>query len=206
MTTVFFMLRHAAHDDVGCFLAGRMEGVALGADGRAQACRLAERMRSEHFVAVFSSPRERTRQTATAVSLACNVGPIELCPDLDEVDFGTWSGKTFTELDHDPDWRRWNEERGRAATPGGETMSQVSDRVHSCMRNLACRHGGQAIVLVSHADVIKSAVCHVLDLPIERSFRFDISPASITTIAMGDWGAKLLQLNEQVPNRRPGDE
>jgi broad specificity phosphatase PhoE len=198
MTTTFFMLRHAAHDDVGYFLAGRMDGVVLGADGRAQARRLAERMRRERFVAVLSSPRERTRQTAAAVSLACEVGPIEVCADIDEVDFGTWSGKTFTELEADPDWRRWNEERGRAATPAGETMVEVLQRVRSCMRSLAHRHGGEAVVLVSHADIIKSAVCHVLDLPVERCFRFDISPASITTIAMGEWGAKLLQLNEQV--------
>ena len=37
MSTTFLMVRHAAHDDVGSYLAGRMEGVKLGAAGLAQA-------------------------------------------------------------------------------------------------------------------------------------------------------------------------
>jgi probable phosphoglycerate mutase len=51
-------------------------------------------------------------------------------------------------------------------------------------------------VLVTHADVIKSAVCHVLGLPADCCFRFEIDPASVTVIAAGDWGAKLIRLNE----------
>ncbi|MFZ5676389.1 MAG: histidine phosphatase family protein [Pseudomonadota bacterium] len=198
MTTTFFLLRHAAHDDVGSYLAGRSEGIALGRAGLLQACRLADRMRRERFSAVVSSPRERTRQTAAAISLACEVGPVELCPDIDEIDFGTWSGKTFSELDNDPDWRKWNEERSHATTPSGETMTQVLGRARCCLLGLADRHAGEAVALVSHADVIKSVVCHVLGLPIDHCFRFDVAPASITTIVMGNWGAKLVQLNERV--------
>ncbi|MDR6758664.1 broad specificity phosphatase PhoE [Mycoplana sp. BE70] len=40
MTTTFFLVRHAAHDNVGRFLAGRAGGVALSEPGRAQARRL----------------------------------------------------------------------------------------------------------------------------------------------------------------------
>src|SRR5699024_4059217 len=60
------------------------------------------------------------------------------------------------------------------------------------------KHRDQAVVLVSHADVIKSAVCHVLGLPVDSCFRFDIDPASITVVVAGDWGTKLLRLNEGV--------
>ncbi|RUV20061.1 histidine phosphatase family protein, partial [Mesorhizobium sp. M5C.F.Ca.IN.020.32.2.1] len=35
MTTTFFLIRHAAHDNVGAYLAGRMAGVCLGDTGRA---------------------------------------------------------------------------------------------------------------------------------------------------------------------------
>src|SRR5690606_2894484 len=77
MTTTFFLLRHAAHDDVGSYLAGRSPNVVLGPDGRAQALRLAGRMRRETFTAVISSPRERTQETAQAVSVTSGVGPVE---------------------------------------------------------------------------------------------------------------------------------
>ena len=49
---------------------------------------------------------------------------------------------------------------------------------------------------MSHADVIKASVSHVLGLPIDAWPRFDIAPASVTTFVVGDWGAKMITLNE----------
>jgi broad specificity phosphatase PhoE len=77
-------------------------------------------------------------------------------------------------------------------------MEDVQIRVCGCMRELCRKHIGEAVVLVSHADIIKSVVCHVLDLAVDGGFRFDIEPASISVVVMGDWGAKLIRLNESV--------
>ncbi|MBP0582556.1 histidine phosphatase family protein [Labrys sp. LIt4] len=198
MTTTFFLLRHAAHDDVGSYLAGRTPNVFLGSAGRAQALRLAERMRRERFAAIISSPRERTQQTAQAVSVTCEVGPVELCNDLDEIDFGSWSGRTFNELSRDPAWRRWNEQRPIAVTPGGESMGAVQKRACACMRALSLRYAGESVVLVSHADVIKCAICNALGLPLDGVFRFDIDPASVSVMALSGDHAKLVRLNETI--------
>ena len=198
MTTTFLMVRHAAHDNVGGFLAGRLPGILLGPDGLAQAERLAQRMRRERFSAIVSSPRERTRQTAQAIADACGSGPVTFDPDLEEIDFGHWSGKTFDELNQDGSWAAWNAERATAATPAGETMEAVKARVLRCMTRLRGSFSDQTIVVVSHADIIKTAVlCH-LGLPTDAGSRLEISPASITTIVAGDWGAKLWQLNETI--------
>ena len=198
MTTTFFLVRHAAHDHVGSYLAGRKEGIRLGPDGRAQAKRLAGRMKRERFETIAAGPRERTQETAFAIAEACGLGTIETCEELDEIDFGRWSGRTFEELAEDPDWRRWNAERAAAATPGGETMEGVQRRVLACMQRLADARPDAALVLVSHADVIKAAVCHFLGLGFDRLDRFDVGPASVTTVVAGDWGAKVLGLNEVV--------
>ncbi|TJV53895.1 MAG: histidine phosphatase family protein, partial [Mesorhizobium sp.] len=84
----------------------------------------------------------------------------------------------------------------QARTPGGETMLDVQQRVVSLMQQLRKRYQNQSVALVSHADVIKAAVCKVLGLPLGDCFRFDIDPASITTVVSGDWGSKLIRLNE----------
>lgn len=199
MTTTFFLLRHAAHDNVGGFLAGRSSGVRLGEAGLVQAARLGERMARERFDAIVASPRERTRQTADAIAEARSGMSVETAEALDEVDFGTWSGSDFAALDADPLWRRWNMVRSLTRTPGGETMLEVQRRVLTLIEELGELHGEGAVVLVSHGDVIKAAVCHVLGLPIDAWPRFEIGPASITTIVIGDWGAKVLTLNEVVP-------
>ena len=52
------------------------------------------------------------------------------------------------------------------------------------------------MVLVSHADVIKAALLYCLAMPLDGYRRFEISPASISTLVIGDWGAKVLSMNE----------
>lgn len=198
MTTTFFLLRHAAHDNVGGYLAGRLPGVHLGPDGRAQAERLGQRMAGATIAAIHASPRERAQETAAAVAAACGVQRITTDPELDEVDFGDWSGHDFETLQRNPAWRRWNSVRSLARTAGGESMLDVQGRAMRLIEELAVRYVSAAVALVSHSEIIKAVVSHVLGLPIDAWNRFEINPASISTIVLGDWGAKLLTLNEDV--------
>jgi broad specificity phosphatase PhoE len=198
VSTTIFLVRHAAHDNVGGFLAGRMTGIRLGADGRAQARRLAERMGRERVDAVHSSPRERTRETAEAIAGTHGL-PVTIEDALDEVDFGPWSGKDFETLGRDPLWQRWNSVRSLSRTPAGESMLDVQMRMTRLVETLAARYDEGGVVLVSHADIIKAAVCHVLGLGIDAWPRFDVAPASITTLVTGAWGAKVVTLNEVTP-------
>jgi broad specificity phosphatase PhoE len=199
VTTTFFLLRHAAHDNVGGFLAGRMPGIHLGTAGRAQAERLAARMRREPIAAIHTSPRERTQETAAAVAAACGVRRVIIEPELDEVDFGEgWSGKDFDTLNADPAWRRWNETRSLARTSGGERMLDVMARSWNLVERLAAQYAEQALALVSHSEVIKGIVSYVLGLPVDAWTRFEVHPASVSSFVVGDWGMKLLTLNEQV--------
>ncbi|WP_244607032.1 histidine phosphatase family protein [Bosea sp. CS1GBMeth4] len=196
--TLFLLLRHAAHDDVGSFLAGRTPGILLGQAGRAQAGRLAERLKRERLAALYCSPRERTRQTADAIAAAGAAEAPQVLDALDEIDFGGWSGKSFAELDADETWRAWNARRSEAVTPGGESFADVARRIVGTMERLAGRHAGAAIGLVTHADVIKAAVLHHLGLAADDWWRIEVSPASITRLVLAGHGAQLLGLNEVI--------
>jgi broad specificity phosphatase PhoE len=188
------LVRHAAHDNVGGFLAGRMPGVNLGPAGLAQAARLAERLAIEKLEAVESSPRERTCETAKAIARASGLANASIADALDEIDFGAWTGKNFDELDADPAWRTWNEQRATARTPAGESMADVQARALAHLKTLKA----ERVALVSHADVIKVLVCAVLGLPLDAGQRFDIEPASITRLIAGPAGLKLSGLNEVI--------
>jgi broad specificity phosphatase PhoE len=197
MTATFFLVRHAAHDNVGAFLAGRTPGIRLGAEGQAQAARLAQRLSRESFGAIYASPLERAEETAAAISAASHV-PVERAEALNEVDFGLWSNQTFEELDGDPAWRRWNEWRSLSRTPAGETILDVQRRVVDLLLRLRDRKPDMTAVLVSHADVIRAAIGHVLGLSIDNLQRIEVSPGSVSTLLLGDWGGRLLSLNEVV--------
>lgn len=198
--TVVFLVRHAAHDDVGRFLAGRKPGIRLGEAGRAQAGRLAARLVRERLDLVQASPRERTVETAGAIARASGLPDPEIVDALDEIDFGRWSGLTFPELNEDPAFRHWNEARATARTPAGEGMADVQARVVGHVETLVRERGGagRRFALVTHADVVKAAVCHVLALPLDAWWRFDVEPASITTLAATDGGFRLLGLDEVI--------
>ena len=205
MNIVVHLIRHAPHDQLGRTLTGRAPEAHLSAQGRAQAAALAERLAATRFGAICSSPQPRTRETAETVAKAQGA-TVQVFPDFDEIDFGRWAGQSFDALESDPDWKCWNRERDEAATPGGETMQGVAARMVGRIEALRREANGRDIAIVSHSDPIKSVVCHYLGLPFGRMHQFDISPASVTRIVVGDWGGKVLALNDTAALDSPGGQ
>lgn len=191
--TVAYLVRHAAHDRVGTTLCGRMPGVTLGNEGRAQAERLAERLAFSGVRAVRSSPRERATETAAPIARRLRLD-VEEDADLDEIDFGDWTGERFDALDPDPVWRRWNEARASTRPPGGETMGEAQTRAARALDR--AREIDGDVVMVGHADVIKAAIMGVMGLSLDAHDRLEISPASVSRVALWPDGAKLMSLNE----------
>ncbi len=195
MTTTVLMVRHASHDRLGRILCGRMPGVELSEQGRAQARSVGERLAGQRLAAVYCSPLERTRQTAQAIAEVQGL-QAQADDDLIEIDFGRWSGSSFESLGDDPAWRAWNERRGCARAPGGETMKACQARVVLFLDRMRRRHPQETVAAVSHGDVIKAAAVYVLGLSLDHLDRLEVSPASVSRLVVGDWGAKVHSLNE----------
>ena len=191
MTATILLIRHAAHVDLDRRLSGRRTGVALSEAGRAQAAALGRRLVDRGIERVESSPLDRTRDTAAAIADACRLPSPTAVDALIEIDMGDWTGRALEGFDDDPAWRAWNERRGTARVPGGELMVEAQARIVGHLRTI---HVG-TVAIVTHADMIRGAVAHVLGLPLDRLLSFDIDPASVTTVVMGDWGGRLLSLN-----------
>lgn len=196
MTATILLVRHAAHTQLGRVLSGRTGDVPLSAAGRAQADRLAQRLGSERIDAVQASPVRRARETAQAIAVVARVSA-EPAEPLNEIDFGAWSGRDFAALEEDSAWHDWNSRRGAAMPPGGEPMLAVQQRVLAHLRSVAERASDAVVAMVSHADVIRAAVAGILGLPLDRILGFDIDPASVTRIVAGNWGERVVSLNER---------
>ena len=197
MTATVLLIRHAAHGHLGHTLSGRTPGVPLSAEGRAQAAALARRLSDTPLAAVLTSPVARARETAAALVAPHGLTP-EIAAELDEVDFGAWTGRRLAALAGDPAWNAWNAERSTARPPGGEPMAAAQARALACVEAAAARLPDATVALVSHADVIKAAVAHVLGLSLDRLLTFDVDPASVTRLVVGAWGARVVSLNERA--------
>ncbi len=197
MTRLLF-IRHGAIDGLGQRIAGRGGGEKLNSNGRAQVAALGKWLAQPALAAIYSSPQERALETAQALAAASAIS-VHLESQLDELDFGAWTGKSYAELDRLPEWRSFNALRGCTRMPKGEWLFEVQCRAVACSAHLAQRHRGQTIALVSHGDVIRSALVHYMGAPLEFILRLEISPASVSTVSWADDGPRILAVNFTLP-------
>ncbi len=194
MTTTVLLIRHGHTDAVGHRLTGRLPGVHLSSTGRAQAERLAVRLRHYSPAAIYTSPLERARDTAYPASRALGIGLYE-CAGLTEVNFGEWTGRSFAELQEDATWVRYNARREGALVPDGESANDVQRRILSTLVDLAFRHEEQTIAAFTHAELIRAAVLYYMGFSLNRFTDCDIAPGSVTGIAVSP-RPKLLFVND----------
>jgi broad specificity phosphatase PhoE len=200
--TTFLLVRHAAHDWLGRGIAGRLPGVGLNGEGREQAQALVWRLAAVPMQAIYSSPQQRTRETAQP--LAAHLGlEVGIDAAFDEIDFGDWTGRTFAELQAQPQaWQHWVDRRGSAQPPGGEPFAKVPQRALAGLERLRQAHPEGQVLVVSHGDVIKAALANCLGMSLDGLERFEIAPASISIVAMGEGWRQVRLVNG--PGAVPG--
>jgi broad specificity phosphatase PhoE len=192
----FFLIRHASCSGLGQTLWGRTPGVCLNERGKLQAQRLAERFRGMTLQAIYSSPLERALETAETIARSMNL-EVTKNPAFDEINFGEWTGKSFDTLSSDETWRQFNRDRSTTRIPGGESFLEVQTRVVTGLERLSSQHANARVAIVSHADVIKAAVGYFAATPIDLLQRIEISPCSVSVVAMDKDSVRLLTINNR---------
>lgn len=193
--TKFILIRHALTDYAGKVLSGRSPGIGLNKEGKLQADRLAEKLSGLPVSAIYSSPLQRAVETAQAISTALYL-PLNISEDFLEIDFGKWTNCKIEELKSDPQFTRFNLFRSGTSIPGGEWMADAQSRIIKGLQKLFVRHPSQTVAIISHADLIKSALAYYSGIPLDMIHRIEISPASISIIELYDDSARILLLNE----------
>ncbi|MGZ3618545.1 MAG: histidine phosphatase family protein [Ktedonobacteraceae bacterium] len=155
--------------------------------GETQALQLAEALSGLPIAAVYSSPLQRTYQTALPIAARHNL-EVQKVDDLRECNFGLWEGMSRAEvLVRSPEDRQryhgW-EHNTSIAPPGGESFQALQQRVVTAVERLAQAHPDQSIALVSHVGPIKVLLGAALGAPLASAFRIFLDPATISVV---DW-------------------
>lgn len=180
---ICLLARHGSHDVLDRILVGRSRHVGLNERGRAEAQALARRAVRLDVTHVQSSPQRRAIETAQPVAERLGL-ETEICPALDEVDFGAWAGRAFDELEEDYRWRRWNGQRSAGQAPGGESMREAQARIVDHLRRLHANSSGARILMVTHAEIIRAAALTMSGLSLDSWQQIDVPPGSITRIEL----------------------
>jgi broad specificity phosphatase PhoE len=189
------LVRHAHYAPIGNVLTGRTAGLHLSDVGRAAAERFASEWPwPERSVQIHTSPLERCIETAEPLARHFGVTP-KADDRLAEIDFGHWTGREVASLSGDTLWDEWNTQRASACCPNGETMRSAQERIVDFLDSIASDDAEEEVIAVSHCDMIRAAVCHVLGMSLDHILRMEISPLSITTLLVSRSDRVLVRLN-----------
>ena len=192
--TRLLLIRHAATDSLHHQIAGRNDAVHLNRLGVRQGERLAYELAGEQIARIYTSPQPRAYETAQLLTRLCRK-PVEIATELDEMDYGDWTGLSFAELSAIDTWQAFNRLRASVRIPNGELMLEVQARLVHLVARVKADFPNESAVLVSHADVIRAALSHCLGMSLDLSLRLEVAPASVSVIELDDHGPRVVCVN-----------
>lgn len=164
--THFILIRHGQTEwNRG---AERFRGHAdlpLNQTGLAQAQKIATRLAGEKISALYSSPLQRALQTAQPLADAQHL-EIQRHDGLLDINFGALEGMTVEEAKQAfPEViEKWLTAPGRVKFPKGDSFKTMRTRIENMLDELAAKHSGETVALVSHKVVCGAMLCFVLGL------------------------------------------
>ena len=193
--TLVLLVRHGQTATTGSLLPGRAPGLHLAETGQVQAQRAADRIGALKRVdALYSSPLERTRETAAPIGRATGL-KVHRAKGLLECDFGEWTGAELKALRKLPEWKLVQSHPSGFRFPGGESFTEMQTRIWNELGRLVTAHPGETVVAVSHADPIKAAVAMATGVHLDLFQRIVISPCSVTPLLFTADGPIVLAVN-----------
>ena len=138
-------------------LQGQLD-IDLNDLGRWQAERAGAALADSALQVIYSSDLCRAHHTAQAIARQCGIAPpdIRTHPGLRERCFGRFEGLTYAQVGdlHPEEALRWKQRDPAWAPPGGESQTQVFERVHAALSAIAAAHPGGPIAIVTHGGVL----------------------------------------------------
>jgi probable phosphoglycerate mutase len=197
MTTVVHLVRHGQTESnvTGYFMGASNEDISEL--GYRQVRSLARRLAALSVSAVYTSPLQRTLNTAKVLAGSFGVEP-QVNGYLIEIGLGDWQGLHRDEIQERwPElWKQSRVDPSHITLPGGESFQQVRERAADAFEQIVAGHQDGLVIIVSHDAVIRMLVAHVLGAPTSVYRRLEIGNASLSTVKVEDGRARLALLND----------
>ena len=194
------LIRHA-HSQANAkgILSGRLPGNDLSEKGIAESKKLAQRLGSFNVASIRISPMPRCLQTIQPwleLLPAAVTSKVVTDEDLNEVDYGSWSGKKLSTLSRTKSWKIVQNYPSAMLFPNGESIAHMQQRAIKTVSQVIQGRQTSPTVLVSHGDVIKAIVAHALGTHLDNFQRIVIDPCSVTVIEYNDLRPRIVVLND----------
>jgi probable phosphoglycerate mutase len=194
--TYLLLIRHGENDYTKKGrLAGWLPDVHLNEAGQKQAQAIAARLGKAPIKAIYSSPLERTRETAAPLALAKNLN-VQILEGLGEIRYGVWQGKSLKRLARTRLWRTVQGLPSAMQFPEGETFRVVQARAVEAIEQIVKAHPKDMVAVFSHGDVVKLVIAHYAGMPLDMFQRIVVNTGSISVLRLGLGHPSLVKLND----------
>ena len=196
------MLIFLRHGRTAYNAEGRLQGQfdsPLDEVGWLQAEAVGAHLRENYDIArVVTSAMTRTRQTVEAAGLL--LLPTTVDDRWREIDFGAYDQRRIQDV-HVDLGAKWAEDPEWTPTDGAESLATLHRRIGDALVDVFIAHdrveSSQAVVIVSHATPIKSAIAHAALGGPPMILRLYIGLASVSTVARANGVSVLTSFNER---------
>ncbi|MFP5209469.1 MAG: histidine phosphatase family protein [Acidobacteriota bacterium] len=181
-------MRHGVTD-----MTGRLCGHSdppLNSAGRAQIERAVSLLPTRPDV-VFTSDLLRARESAQILAARFGV-PVQTSPGLREIDFGAWEGLSWQEVEQrfPAESKTWMDRFPAGVIPAGERYDVFVDRVKREMDFLVVQAQANALIAVTHAGFIRTALTEIYGTASDEAFRLSGEYGAILDLSQADAGAE----------------
>lgn len=126
--------------------------------GLKQAKKTAETLSDVVFAAIYSSDLIRAVHTAEPHAEKRGLEVIKNA-DFRELFFGEWENASvlyLKEHHHEEFMIGWRQNFGTFTAPNGESVVNMAERMAERIKNIACEHAGENVLVTSHAAAIRA--------------------------------------------------
>jgi phosphoserine phosphatase len=195
--TTLLLIRHA---ETAWNAEGRVQGqtdVPLSDTGHEQARKLATRLNSRRFDAIYSSDLLRAMQTAQPVAEGRGMAIAGLS-ELREIGFGQWEGLTRQEIQEGwpAEYAAWVADSLHSRPPGGEMVEDLQARVLTTFRQIIAAHEGQTLAIVTHGGALRAGMIGLLGLPLDAYHVFRVDNTALVELHLGGPHPRLVRCND----------
>ena len=159
--TELVLIRHGQSDwNIARRCQGTLDESRLTPEGLGQARELARNLSRSPIDAVYSSSQARSVQTAETIAQALDL-TVQIEPRLAEMYQGAWQGMIYPDIEkqYGDLYHRFMTDPLSATPPGGETIQALAKRTCQAVDDIAARHPGQRVLVVSHEIPLAALRC-----------------------------------------------
>jgi probable phosphoglycerate mutase len=178
------------------------EDIGLNENGIAQAQSLARHVKQLNAAgtrldAIYSSDLKRAHHTASIVADAVGL-TVEIEAGVRERHFGVLQGLIYHEMDqHEPEAAKvWRSRDPDAALPKGESLGVFHTRVIDAVNQLAHKHVGERVMVVSHGGAMDIIWRHASQVSLQATREAPLLNASINRLRISPERWEILSWGE----------